>query len=191
MTIESDVFKRYSPDFKKLKEYGFKLSKGNYIIEKIFDDGNFKASVKVFKSGEVKGDVFDNESGEIFLPLRLNGAFAASVRAGYEQILMDIRENCFLKNFFVSAQANRIAEFVYKKYSDIPVFMWKEYPTFGVFKNPDSDKWYGLIMNILRAKLENGLSGSVDVLNIKIDKDVIPELLKKDGFFPAYHMKQQ
>ena len=46
-------------------------------------------------------------------------------------------------------------------------------------------------MYLQRSKLQSGLAGSTDVLNVKIDKDKIPELVNKKGYFPAYHMNKK
>ena len=194
MSIESEVFKTFSPDFKKLKKYGFNLIKKEYIFEKIFMGKTFKAEIKISELGEITGTVFDLENDDEFLPLRVEsneGAFVGEVRESYRNILIDIRENCFIKHSFVSLQANRIADLIFKKYNDKPVFMWEKFPTYGVFKNPVSDKWYGLIMDIPYNKLDVKQKGNIEVMNLKIDKDKIPELVKQDGIYPAWHMNKK
>lgn len=193
MSIESETFKRFTPDYDKLLSYGFSKVNSDYEKDIPFMDGDFKAAIVVSGKGDVTGKVYDTESDEEFLPLRVEdgGAFVGAVRDAYTKLLIDIRTNCFCENFFVSPQANRLSEMIYDKFGDRPVFMWEEYPTFGVFKNQTSGKWYGLIMYLQRSKLQSGLAGSTDVLNVKIDKDKIPELVNKKGYFPAYHMNKK
>ena len=194
MSIESEIFKTYSADFKKTEKYGFHLLKGEYIFEKSFMKDSFKAIVKISETGEVSGTVYDLENDDEYLPLRVEdneGSFIAEVRENYKVILTNIRDNCFVKHNFISSQANRIADLILKKYNDNPLFMWKDDPTSGVFKNPDSKKWYGIIMDIPYSKLGEKRKGNVEVINLKIDKDKIPELVKVNGIYPAWHMNKK
>ena len=69
--------------------------------------------------------------------------------------------------------------------------MWEKFPTFGVYKNPENNKWYGLIMNIERFRLGEESEDFVEVMNLKLDKDKIPDLVKKDGFYSAWHMNKK
>lgn len=194
MSIESDIFNRYSPDFKKLKDLGFKRNKNGLEMEIPFPDRSFRAKININNSGEVLGTVIDNESNEPFLPLRIldnQGSYVAEVRAEFEKILYEIRDKGFNQNYFISAQANRIAKTIYDNYNDEPVFMWEKYPTFGVYKNPKTDKWYGLIMHIERSKLGEKSKDFVEVMNLKLNHENIPDLIKKDGIYPAYHMNKK
>lgn len=46
----------------------------------------------------------------------------SKVRTAYEQILIDIRNHCFEKNYFISPQANRITKWIETTYHDEPEF---------------------------------------------------------------------
>ena len=194
MSIENDIFKTFIPDFKKLEKYGFNRNKTLYVFSKLFKNDEFRADITISKSGKVLGTVFDIENDEEYFPLRIEsnqGGFAAEIKEEYIKILTDIRDNCFIKQFFVSNQANRISKLVKDKYGDEPIFMWEKFPTFGVYKNPKNDKWYGLVGYIEFAKLGEVQEGMVEIINLKQDKDEIPELIKKDGIYPAYHMNKK
>ncbi len=58
--------------------------------------------------------------------------------------------------FFISSQANRISDLILRKYDNHPDFPWSTYPNYGVFRNKETLKWYGLIMNIKRNKIGSG-----------------------------------
>jgi len=194
MSIESEVFIKFTPDFEKLVQYGFIKNKTNYIFNKPFLNNSFKAQVTIDNSGNIKGQVIDCESNEEYIPIRLEhqeGGFVGEVREGYIRLLTDIRDNCFNENYFISDQGNRITNLIYEKYGDKPVFLWDDLPDCGVFKNPDNNKWYGIIMYIERTKLNEPSKEKVEVINIKLDKDKIPTLIKQDGFYPAYHMNKK
>lgn len=194
MTIEDTIFKKYTPDFKKLIKYGFNKNKTQYIYEKIFKNNQFKAVIEIKLPGEISGTVYDLENNDEYLPLKVKsqqGPFVSEVREEYKKILIDLRDKCFSQNYFISNQANRITNAIIKNYGSNPNFMWEKFSDYGVFKNADNNKWYGIIMNIDYSKLGKNNKKPVEVINIKLDKDEIQELLKKDGFYPAWHMNKK
>lgn len=194
MTIENDIFEKCTPDFKKLIKYGFRKNKTVYRYEKFFRNNEFKTIVEISKEGAVTGKVIELENNEEFLPLKVEtqqGAFIGAIREEYKLVLTDIRDNCFSKNYFIFPQSNRITNLIVKKYGDKPNFMWEQFEGYGVFKNVDNNKWYGIIMNIDYSKIGLDNKNPVEVINVKLNKDKIQELLKKDGYYPAWHMNKK
>ena len=193
MTLEEKVFQRSGVDFSKPEKYGFIKKGTDFILKKALMNGSFQAVITINRNGTVSGQVYDADTGDVYLPLRVEsvaGGFAEKVRSAYKAVLEDVRKNCFIPMLFVSGQANRITQKIFETYGDKPDFPWGENDG-GVFRNPDSNKWYGLIMNIDKSKLERERSGAVDVMNLKIAADKIPELIKQDGLYPAYHMNKK
>ncbi len=194
LNIEHEIFKKYTPDFNKLIEYGFKKNKTNYIYEKNFRNNGFKAILEISKSGKISGTVFDIENNDEFLPLKIEsqqGAFVGKIREEYQKILIDIRDKCFSERYFIFPQTNRITNLIISKYGDSPNFMWEQFPDCGVFKNKTNNKWYGIIMNINYSKIGENNDKPVEIINIKLDKNEIQELLTKNGFYPAWHMNKK
>ena len=193
MPTEENVFLHSSVDFSKLEKYGFVKTGTDFILERSFLNGSFKAVITINRDGIVSGQVYDTDTNDIYLPLRVEsvtGGYAGQVRAAYKTVLKDIREKCFVSTLFTGNQANRITQKIFELYGDKPDFPWRKNDG-GVFRNPDSGKWYGLIMNIDKRKLNPELSGAVDVMNLKIAADKIPELIKRNGIYPAYHMNKK
>jgi predicted DNA-binding protein (MmcQ/YjbR family) len=192
MTIEDKIFKRTIIDFGRLEKFGFIKSDGKWIYSELFMNGDFKAVVNISPQGSVSGTVFETATDDEFLPLRVEDmdGFAGEVRAEYQKILEKIKADCCRINYFVHSQANRLTQAIFDIYGDAPVFPWDNDDA-GVFKNPDNGKWYALIMNIDRSKLNKKLSGEVEVVNIKLDEAKIPELHRQNGFYPAYHMNKK
>ena len=192
MTIEEDIFKRAEINEKALAQYGFRQSKGYWTLEIPFMNGDFKAVISVDDAGHISGNVYETATQDIFLPLRVESmdGFVGEVRNAYKEILKDIKEKCCYENVFISAQANRFAEAIYKKYGDMPVFPWDDFSG-GVFKNPDNGKWYAIVMNINVQKVDKKLTGNVEVVNIKLNPEKIQDLHKEKGFYPAYHMNKK
>ena len=46
-------------------------------------------------------------------------------------------------------------------------------------------------MNIDNNKLDKKLNGEVEIINLKLEPSEIENLLKMDGFYPAYHMNKK
>lgn len=194
MTIEDEIFNRYTVDFQKIREYGFIEYKGKFLYEKLFKDDEFKAEIAVSKLGKIEGKVYEVENNEEYLPLRVEnqqGAFVGTIREEYKKILTNIREHCFYKNYFIYPQSNRIANTIIAKHGHNPEFMWKQFPNYGVFKNADNNKWYGIIMNIDFSKLGEDNNNPVEIINLKLDKEKIQTLLNQKGFYHAWHMNKK
>jgi len=197
MNIEQDIFKKSDILFEQLETYGFKHTGGCYIIEKIFMDGEFKAVIEVSKSGRVSGKVIDITNDEEYIPLRFEyakSAYAGLVKAAYIDILNDIKEKCTIPRYFIFPQTNRITNLINKEWNVAPDFPWagdKTYGEAGVFRNIKTKKWFALIMNIDKSKIDKSQNGTVEVMNIKLDKELISELIKNNGFYPAYHMNKK
>ena len=173
MSIESDVFERHQPDGKRCEAYGFQRAGDVWRLERTFLDGAFRAAVTIDAVGRVTGEVIDTMTDEEYLPLRLKnpaGSYVYGVRHAYEELLRGIAEACFVRVPFASAQANRICMKVQETWGDAPEFPWKEkaYATSGVFRHPETQKWYGLIMPVTWAKLVPGREGRVEILNVKV-----------------------
>ena len=160
MNIEYDIFKRSKVNFNKLTIYGFIKNNNNYIIEKIFFNDKFKAIITIDDKGSISGKV------------------------------IDIKNNICDTNYFIFDQTNKVNKYIKDKYNIDPEFLWEKTPGCGVYRNKDTNKWFGIIMNIDYSKLDKNKHGEVEVLNVKLDRDEIIELLNKNGYYKAYHMSK-
>ncbi len=80
-----------------------------------------------------------------------------------------------------------IAE-TYHAQKDYP---WIKYPNYVVFRHPNNQKWFALVMDIPKVKLGLQGDGLLDVVNLKCDPILIGSLRSEPGFFPAYHMNKE
>jgi len=193
MQIEQEIFKRTKVDFDNLARYGFIKEENVYKYSKRFLD-DFQAEIEVNESGKVSGKVFDLNVGEEYINFRIErqvGEFVSRIREEYRKVLVEIKNNCFQNLHFMKEQTNRIEKKIKDCYHDEPEFAWESSPGFGIFRNPRNEKWYGLIMNIDRGKIESNTSGEIEVINVKLNPERIQSLLKKEGFYPAYHMNKK
>lgn len=158
MKLEQDIFKRTSVIFDQLEPYGFHREENGYSYEVTFMNDAFQAVIMIDLKGNITGKVYELETEEEYTNIYVitqTGAFVSKVRTAYEQILIDIRNHCFEKNYFISPQANRITKWIETTYHDEPEFLWKKYPGYGIFRNQKNGKWYGAIMNIDFSKLDS------------------------------------
>ena len=193
MNLEYEIFKRARPDFSRLVLYGFNKDNSGYHYSKKIMEDSFRVDITIDKEGEVKGQIYDLEFGDEYTNFRLEnqqGEFVNTVRDEYINILEDILDKCFTSKYFVMDQANRITKMIKDLYGDDPEFAWEDDKDDGIFRNPQNRKWYGLIMNIDKSKIDKD-KGKVEVLNVKLDENKIKNLLNKKGYYPAYHMNKK
>ena len=133
----------------------------------------------------------DTMNDEEYIPLRIEnseGAYVKAVRYAYSEWLDRIAAQCCCAQFFAAAQANRITQQIREVYGIQPDFPW-EGERAGVFRHPDTRKWFGLIMHIrMKNLLKNGDEIPTDVINLKILPEMCDALTAQTGIFPAYHM---
>ena len=194
MTIEEELFRKTKIDFDKISKYGFKKDKSLYKYSKNIMNNTFRVDIEINNDGIVKGKVYDLSFGDEYTNFRIEdsaGSFVGQVRDEFKNLLKDIRSNCFTRETFIYEQSNRITKAIKRKYGDEPEFEWEKFPGFATFRNKDSKKWYGIIMNLDKSKLDKNSTGEVEIIDIKLDQNEIEYLLKQDGFYPAYHMNKK
>ena len=197
MTIEEKVFagRRFEP--RKMLDFGFIKTGGAYRYETDFMNGDFSATVIIFDNGAFDCTVVDKMNDEEYRPLRIDsfsGGYVNSVRLAYEALLESIAGGCCKDVLFASDQANRIAERISEVFGVAPDFPWKQskYQSCGVFRHADNLKWFALIMNVRRRLITKGGDNStVDIINLKSEPDMIEQLTRQTGIYPAYHMNRK
>ena len=182
------MFDKYKLISQNLVPYGFQENNGKFILKKLIKNGEFELSICVIEEN-IKMELVDTDFGDEFNFDR-QGSFSAELKAECEQILGDLREKCFEKQWFIFSQANRIAKLVNQRYKVEPEFLWDRTPDFGVFRNQQTKKWFGLIGNVAKNKLIGKQIDEVEILNLNL-KERIAEFNNKDGIFPAYHMNKK
>lgn len=191
--MEQEVFKRTEFDYNKLIKFGFTKENNIYRYSKPFLD-NFRVDIIIDEKGILHGNIIDLIAEDEYTAFRIesqNGSFVNKVREEYKSLLTSIRENCTKQNCFITAQANRIANSIKNMYQDEPAFLWDKYPGYGVFRNITNNKWYAIIMNIDKSKLNIAESGEIEIINLKLEEEKIPLLLTKGSFYPSYHMNKK
>lgn len=84
-----------------------------------------------------------------------------------------------------------IFEYVKEKYNTTPDYPWNKFPNYAVLRHDKNEKWYGLIMNVEKNKLNLDGDDKVDILDLKCEPELVGSLQKEEGFLPAYHMNKE
>ena len=193
MDIVEDVFKRYKPDFRKLKAYGFVMKESLYYYHEDLTDGSFEAQLFIDRNGKITGKVIEKELEEEYLNIYSGsqyGSFVGSIREAYITFLEKIRDHCFEKELFIFPQSRRIASYIGKQYGDQPEFIWKRYPGYAVFRDHRNRKWYAILLNVDGTKI--GLDKKeYEILNVKADNLTVASLKEEKGFHEAFHMNKE
>lgn len=193
MSFEDEIFLKRKVILERLESFGFVKNEDVYIYKRTLLN-EFLAIVQIDKLGEVKGTIYDLSSNEEYVNYRnknFNGEFVNRVRNAYQILLEEIAEACSIKRYFITDQANRITSQIDSLYHSKPEFLWDDDINTGVFRSPINQKWFGYITFIKGKKLDEKLNDSVEILTIKLLENNITELLKKEGFYPAYHMNKK
>ena len=192
MKLVDELFKRHVVNVDTLASYGFLHNHGVYTYKKDILNGDFALFVTI-KDGIISAKLLDNEFDDEYNMINVedaSGGFLATLKDECSIILIEIRDHCFRREYFIGEQTNRLTYYIINKYNSSPEFLWDDDPDYGVFRNKNSNKWFGIIMNIKRDRLIQNSEGFVEVINLKLD-DKVTELLLVDGIYPAYHMNKK
>lgn len=198
MEIEQAVLarKRWLPE--RMVDYGFRHVGQDFILEKDFMGGDFRAMLTVTEQGAVSGQVIDTMTGEEYDQLRrreASGAYVNMVRAAYEELLLEIAGACSVDVLFASDQANRLTDFMEDKFHVLPDYPFSKTAhsrSYGTFRHGGNRKWFALIMNVKRGVVDKSASEDmVDIINLKIDPKEGEHLCQMPGIYPAYHMNHR
>lgn len=193
--LETLVFEKSRVNERKLRSCGFQRTENGWKKTIPFHAGEFEAVIRVSTEGTVSGTVYETALQEEYLPLRVasqTSAFVSTVRQEYYDLLTDLRDQAFDDQLFHSAQANRIATRIAEEYGDGFDHPFKKYPDFTCFRVPGSQKWYGLVMQVERSKVQKDASeGSVEIINLRTTEAEVGKLTCETGIYPAWHMSKK
>ena len=191
--MEYELFKKCVFDYSKLLNYGFKEENNIYYYEKYILDNNYKVCIKI-ENNNVIGKIYDLIFNDEYLNLNVdsNLSFNNKIKEEYINILKDIKVKCTKESLFVFKQSNEITNYIKRKYKVSPEFLWDKSSGNGVFRNKNNKKWFGIIISVSKDKLDLKYKQEIiEIINLKLDEDMIKELIKMDGFYRAYHMNKK
>lgn len=184
----NEIFDKNIFNSKLAIAYGFSKIGDFYVLQSGIDVENFNAIIKIGKdSFEVNViELPFNEEYILFNVLDSKGKFVSKIRKKVNELIEDIVKSCF-----TSLDYRKILlDYVKEKYGTIPEEPWED-NNHATIKTPNSKKWYGIFMSVSYKTLGLEKSGKIDVLNVKLNPDLIENLIDKKHFFPAYHMNKK
>lgn len=184
----NEIFDKNIFNSKLAIAYGFSKVGDYYILQLDIDVENFNVIVKIGKySFEVNViELPFNEEYILFNVLDSKGKFVSQIRKKVNGLIEDIVKNCF-----TSLDYRKILlDYVREKYGTIPEEPWED-NNHATIKTPNSKKWYGIFMSVSYKTLGLDKSGKIDILNVKLNPELIESLIDKKHFFPAYHMNKK
>ena len=84
-----------------------------------------------------------------------------------------------------------LKKYIEENYSVEADYPWRKYPSYEVFRNNITGKWFAVIMTITADKLGMDCKDNIDIVNLKCDNFFGESVKKMAGVFPAYHMNKQ
>lgn len=184
----NEIFDKNIFNSKLAIAYGFSKTGDYYILQSDIDVENFNVIVKIGKdSFEVNViELPFNEEYILFNVLDSKGKFVSQIRKKVNELIGDIVNSCFSSLDY----RKLLLDYVKEKYGTIPEEPWED-NNHATIKTTNSKKWYGIFMSIPYKTLGLDKSGKIDVLNVKLNPELIQSLIDKKHFFPAYHMNKK
>lgn len=184
----NEIFDKNIFNSKLAINYGFSKVGDYYILQSDIDMENFNVIVKIGKDS-FEANVIElpfNEEYILFNVSDSKGKFVSKIRRNVNELIEDIVKNCFTSLDY----RKLLLDYVREKYGTIPEEPWED-NNHATIKTSNSKKWYGIFMYLPYKTLGLDKSGKIDVLNVKLNPELIESLIDKKHFFPAYHMNKK
>lgn len=190
--LENFLIKRYV-NYQKLLNYGFKFEDDKYIYKCDIAEEQFEVVI-VISNTEKYSKIIDKFDGSEYALVDVEtatGEFVGNVRKEYEDIIDAIIQKCTAKETFRNNQTKEIINYVREKYSDELEFLWEKFDDNAIWRNKENNKWYGVILTIKENKLIGNSDNTIEILDLRYNKDEIENIIDNQKIFPGYHMNKK
>lgn len=84
-----------------------------------------------------------------------------------------------------------ILKYAEENYNTVSEHLWAKSPHNEILRHKHNQKWYAILMDVPKCKV--GLEGNeiIDIINVKLDPDMVLSLCEQKGFSKAYHMNKK
>ena len=188
-----NIFKNKKVIPQKLQNFGFQKKANKFLYQENIMNDEFLVKIEISEPNIVKTQTVETESGELYT-LHLtdsDGSFVGKVRDEYNNLLQKIAQNCFENTVFKFKNTYKVIDYIKNKYGDDVEYLWEKFPDNAVARRSDNSKWYLAILTVGKNRLGFDSDESVEVIDLRADKDALPELIKQDNIFPGYHMNKK
>lgn len=190
MKLAEELFLKYTLIEGSLIPYGFRKKGGTYYYDQLIHNSEFQLQVVVNGNkldAKLIELVFDDEY--TLINAETTGSFVNSLRDECRTVLIDIRDKCFKEEFFVSPQANRVAALIKSKYGVSAEILKFGSASNGLFRNPVTRKWIGMIMYNKRRNIAGDSDEKVECLNLNFKDEAA--LFEREGVYHPYKKKNK
>ncbi|WP_368486787.1 MmcQ/YjbR family DNA-binding protein [Spiroplasma sp. DGKH1] len=179
------------PSLETLSQYGFSNNQDGFILTKSLGD-NLNAIIKIDKDfAKIKVDVLDSQTTELFQPFytKITTNYSNHVKTKVNDLVKEILDTCFTK---IDHQ-EKLLKYCQETFPTVIEKPWKKWPEYQTVKATYNNKWYALFMNVPYYKLQPNSTNTsgVEILNLKLDPQVITTLLDNKIYFKGYHMNHK
>lgn len=191
MNLEYNIFKKSIFNYDKLLKYGFIKEKEEYTYTKNIINNKYQINI-IIKDNKVSTKIYDLVFNDEYLNFLVDSNLSINnqIKEEYLNILNDIKLKCTESKLFIFNESNEISNYIKRKYKINPEFLWKD--NNGVFRNKINKKWFAIIQNISKNKLDSNYPDEdIEIINLKLDEQMINNLLNEKGFYKAYHMNKK
>lgn len=174
-----------------LLKYGFKKSGTSYFLELNSSTySNFKFEVSL-SSNHLEIKCIDKELNEEYIPFNLSGTHSETCVKLKEEITAYLTS--IFNTAFASLNLNKlIIDYALTNLDSFIDRPFNKYPNYATFKRKDNNKWFVILMEIPLNRLTKDKSELlVNVLNIKVDPNLIDMLIDNKNYYKAYHMNHK
>ena len=188
-----NIFKNKKVIPQKLQKFGFQKKSNKFLYQENIMNDEFLVKIEISEPNIVKTQTIETESGELYT-LHLtdsDGSFVGKVRDEYNNLLQKIAQNCFENTVFKFKNTYKVIDYIKNKYGDDVEYLWEKFPDNAIARRRDNSKWYLAILTVGKNRLGFDSDESVEVIDLRADKDILPELIKQDNIFPGYHMNKK
>lgn len=195
MLYNGSVFKNRKFDLKKLKSFGFKLSKDCLVYKTLIIENSFEMTIKINQEELIDVRLIETATGEdynLIFVKNAEGEFIGKVREAFENVLINIKDECTYFSAFKSEYANLIIKYIKEKYNNDAEFLWEKFPDNCIFRRNDKKgKWYAALLTVAKNKL--GLEGNeiIEIIDLKAAPETITTLVDNKKIFNGYHMNKK
>lgn len=185
------LFKNKRLNRDKLLHCGFEVDGAKFIRRQKFLS-DFTLTITISNS-EVTTRLVDADGEPYTLHLveDASGSFVGNVKAEYERVLNELAAQGFDDELFKSAQALKLIEYIREQFSNAPEFLWEKFPNYAVFRRKDNRKWYAVIMNVPRSKLQLDGNAELEILNLRVEPEELNRLVDGEKYFRGWHMNKK
>lgn len=96
-----------------------------------------------------------------------------------------------MNDYINGAKRDDAIYYIMDNYGHSPEYLWAKYPSYCIFRCPENQKWYAIVMTIKKEQLGINEKGNIDILDIKAEPLEIERLIKDKKALPAYHMSKK